>query len=104
VVLSTLEEVLDINMNNQILINKVQGIVGMLSTPVSASEAADGWTSESKKLSKMFFEKLEQEIQSGESLPPMNISRSLDHYGVIGGEILEIAAQISNELRTLRKE
>lgn len=86
-------------MNDQILLEKIDGVIDVLAVPLSASEAADGWTPESKKVIKIFFEGLKQKLQSGETLPPMNISRSLDHWGVISGEILEKAAQISNELR-----
>lgn len=86
-------------MSDQILIDKIDDIVEMLSCPVSISEAADGWTSESKKAVTVFLVELKNKIQSGETLPPMNISRSLDHWGVVGGDILERTAQLSNELR-----
>lgn len=87
-------------MDNQILIEKIDGVIEALSASVSASEATDGWTPESKKAIKTFFEGLKDKLQSGGDLPPMSISRALDHWGVISGEILEKSAQISNELRS----
>ena len=60
------------------------------------SEAADGWTPESKKSVKRFFESLKKTLQSNDTVPEMNIARSLDHWGIISGEILEQSAQISN--------
>lgn len=81
---------------------KIDQVMTMLAVPLSSAEAKDGWTVESKKAIKSYFEDLKEKLQSGDTLPPLNISRGLDHRGVVGGPILELAAQISNELR-LRK-
>lgn len=89
-------------MVNQTIDKKIDEVIADLSAPVSASESADGWTPESKKAIKTFFEDLKQKLQSGEALPPLNISRALDHWGVVSGSILEKSAQISNELRLRR--
>ena len=91
-------------MSDQNILEKIDSIIEALSTSVSASEVADGWTPESKKAVKAFFEGLKEKLQSGEALPPMSISRALDHWGVISGEILEKSAQISNELRSSKRE
>lgn len=89
-------------MANQTIDQKIDEVIADLSTPVSASESADGWTLESKKAIKAFFEDLQKKLQSDEALPPLNISRALDHWGVVSGQILEKSAQISNELRLRR--
>lgn len=81
---------------------KINEVIADLSAPVSISEATDGWTPESKAAIKIFFEDLKRKLQAGEALPPLNISRALDHWGVINGPILEKSAQISNEIRLLR--
>jgi len=86
-------------MVNQTVENQIDVMLAQLSAPLSTSEAADGWTSESKATTKTFFEGLKEKLQSGEPLPPLSISRALDHWGVIGGEMLEMAAKISNQLR-----
>ena len=86
-------------MENQSIDNKIDEVIADVSAPVSASEFVDGWTPESKKAIKTFFEDLKRKLQSGEALPPLNISRALDHWGVVSGTILEKAAQISTELR-----
>lgn len=86
-------------MSNQTVENQIDVMLAQLSAPLSASEAADGWTSESKAATKTFFEELKQKLQSGDLLPPLSISRALDHWGVTGGEMMEMAAQISNKLR-----
>lgn len=87
-------------MVNQVIEKEIDVMLARLSAPLSASEVADGWTSESKVATKEFFEGLKQKILSDEPLPPLSISRALDHWGVTGGDMLEIAAQISNQLRT----
>jgi hypothetical protein len=89
-------------MVNQTIDKKIDEVIANLSTPVSASETADGWTPESKRAIQTFFEDLKKKLQSGEALAPLNISRALDHWGVVSGSILEKSAQISNELRLRR--
>jgi hypothetical protein len=81
---------------------KIDAIISQLSSPLSSSESTDGWTAESKTAARKFFEGLGQKLQSGEPLPPLGISRALDHWGVTSGGILEMAAQISNQLREYR--
>jgi len=87
-------------MVNQAIYQKIGDIIAELSAPVSASEAEDGWTLESKKAIKAYFENLRQKLQKGEALPPLDVCRGMDHWGVISGPILEKVAQISNELRS----
>jgi hypothetical protein len=86
-------------MKHKRILEKIDCVIDALAVPVSASEAADGWTPESKKAVKRFFESLKQTLQSDAIVPDMNIARALDHWGIISGDILEQSAQISNELR-----
>ena len=83
----------DLPVSGQNILVKIDSIIEALSTSISAAETADGWTPESKEAVKTFFVGLKDKLQSGEALPPMSISRALDHWGVIGGEILEKSAQ-----------
>lgn len=78
---------------------KIDFVIAELSVPVSASESADGWTPESKKAIKAYFENLKQKLQAGEALPALDVCRGMDLWGVVSGPVLEKAAQISNELR-----
>ena len=86
-------------MSDQSIDTKISVLLESLACPLSAIEAADGWTSESKSAMKVFSENLRKQLHSGNFLPPLNISRALDHWGVVSGELLEAAAKISNELR-----
>ena len=88
-----------LSMSEQTVEHEIETMLARLSAPLSAEEAADGWTAESKSATKLFFEDLKQKLLRDESLPPLSISRSLDHWGVVGGNLLEAAARISNQLR-----
>jgi hypothetical protein len=99
---SSLEQIQDIEMVNQTVEQKIDDVIAELSVPVSASESADGWTPESKKAIKAYFENLKPKLQAGEVLPPLDVCRGMDHWGVVSWPTLEKAAQISNELRLRR--
>ena len=86
-------------MIEQTVEREIEAMLAKLSAPLSAEEAADGWTSQSKSATKVLFEDLKQKLQRGEPLPPLSISRSLDHWGVVSGDLLDAAARISNQLR-----
>jgi len=86
-------------MIEQTVEREIEAMLARLSAPLSAEEAADGWTNQSKSATKVLFEDIRQKLQRGESLPLLNISRSLDHWGVVSGNLLDAAARISNQLR-----
>lgn len=90
-------------MTNSIIEQKIDALLALLVSPLTSSEAADGWTPECKQAMTVFFEELVQKLKAGEQLPSLSISRSLDHWGVVKGELLEKVAQISNELRASGK-
>jgi len=98
-----LEQVQVIEMVNKTVEQKIDDVITDLGAPVSTSESADGWSPESKIAIKAYFENLKQALQAGRALPPLDVCRGMDHWGVIGGPILEKAAQISNELRAALK-
>ncbi|HLO65320.1 MAG TPA: hypothetical protein VK165_20345 [Azonexus sp.] len=91
-------------MVNQTLEEMIDEVIIDLSNPVSALESVDGWTTESKHAMKIFFEDIKKKLRSNDELPPLFISKGLDHWGVVGGQILEKSAQISNELRAIRSQ
>lgn len=87
-------------MNEQTVEQEIKTILARLSAPLNAEEAADGWTTQSKSATKLLFEDLKQKLQRGDQLPSLSISRSLDHWGVVSGDLLDMAARISNQLRS----
>jgi hypothetical protein len=67
---------------------------------LAESDIANGWTPDAQKFASDFFQQLKRDILEGKQLPPMSIARILNHWNVVGGEILHLAAEISNELRS----
>lgn len=88
-------------MNATELIPDIESLMAMLGQPVSTEEAEDGWTQQSKEAALVYFTSLRQAITTGNSLPPLGIVRSLDHWGVVSGALLEEAARITNKLREI---
>ena len=78
-------------------------MLSRLTEPMSLDQMAEGWTAESKDAARSFFLGLKRDLQSNKPLPPLSISRALDHWGVTSGESLELATEISNRLRSHRK-
>jgi hypothetical protein len=80
--------------------NKIDTLITSLTAPLSAQESADGWTPESKSAMADFFQDLRDKLRTGGALPPvLHVTRAMDHWGVNSGPLLDLAAQISNELR-----
>lgn len=80
----------------------IDELIVILARPVSPAEHEDGWRQPTKEAARQYFEDLLQRLKSGQELPPLNIARSLDHSGVIGGSLLEKIATVSNKLRKLK--
>lgn len=78
---------------------QIQTIRRALRSPVSPEEDADGWTTKSKEAANNYLGTIEAALASGNRLPPLGIVRGLDHWGVVGGELLESIATVSNLLR-----
>ena len=85
------------------VVQEIDLVIESLGSPVTAKEASDGWTSKSKMAVHALMKSLKEKLQSGTELPPMSISKALDHWGVIDGEILERVAEISNQIRQLQR-
>ncbi len=74
-------------------------ILSALSDPPTPEELQGGWTQESKHAAHKYVTELSAALNSGAPLPPLGIVRGLDHWGVIGGDLLESIAKVSNTLR-----
>lgn len=74
-------------------------ILTVLSVPPTSEEEIDGWSNESKNAAYKYFSELHTAFASGATLPPLGIVRGLDHWGVVGGELLESIARVTNQLR-----
>jgi hypothetical protein len=92
-----------IEMTERTLEQRIVALIEKLSLPPSAIEVREGWTDKSKSAIKKLLEDLLSKLRAGRPLPPVNISRGMDTWGITSGEILEEGAAISNELRRRRE-
>jgi len=81
------------------IVDAVDAVIRKLSVAVTTSEAKDGWTSQSKQAAAKYFSELRQSLTEGNTLPPLDIVRGLDHWGVTGGDLLKEIARVTNALR-----
>jgi hypothetical protein len=70
-----------------------------LSTPPTSSEFKEGWTESSKKAMKNMVGDVQNRLRSGQPNIDISFSRGMDSWGIVEGEILEEAAELSNALR-----
>ena len=86
------------------IIARVEGLIEKLGQPISSAEAADGWTEEPRRDWIKFFVDLRNRLRDGKPLTRkekssfVHIGRWMDHDGIIGGELLDEACRISNDL------
>ena len=78
---------------------EIEEIIAELSLPVTAAEDAAGWTPQSKEAALKYFFGMRTSLVSGTAIPPLGVARALDHWGVVGGELLEKIAKLTNKLR-----
>lgn len=79
---------------------EIEELIGELSAPLTPAETRSGWRQEIKESTQQYFEDILERVRSKEALPALDIVRSLDHSGVIGGLLLHKVAKIVNKLRS----
>lgn len=79
--------------------DQIENIVATLRLPVTEEEGAGGWTAQSKEAALKYFVGLQHSLESGQPMPPPGIVRGLDHWGIIGGALLESIAKATNNIR-----
>jgi hypothetical protein len=72
-----------------------------LSRPMPEGATRDGWRQETWDKWAGVFSDLATSLAEGRPVAPASISRALDFDGVHGGAILEAAATLSNQIRSL---
>ena len=77
----------------------VDEIILKLSGQLPEEEMKQGWSETSQDAMLTFFRDLRIKLSNGESLPYLGILRGLDHWGVEGGEIFHLVAQLDHKLR-----
>ena len=79
---------------------QIESIMQTLQAPITEEESSVGWSVPSKEAAHIYFIGLHAALDSGNPLPPLGIVRGLDHWGVVGGDLLESIAKATNQLRS----
>ena len=81
----------------------LDALMQQLERPLSNEELANGWTEGAKTNYLEMLRNLKAGLESGkidlQTLGRMNLPRSMDHWGIIGGRILDMAASMEVALR-----
>ena len=70
-----------------------------MNAPLREDEIKNGWSPESQEVAKTYLEALKSALISRADLPSLGITRGLDHWGVVGGDLFEDIARVTNKLR-----
>lgn len=87
-------------MDRAVLVNEVRRYITRLKEPLSQSDAVAGWEPANRADAIMMFIDLENNLVSGE-LPKPSLIRTLDSWGMAGGDLLRKAAEIEIQLSAL---
>lgn len=81
------------NDEDQLLL--VRALIDRLRSDLTADDVDNGWNEDSRRNYLAYFIGLEKKIVDGERIEAGSISRSMDHWGIGGGQTLEMAARLS---------
>jgi hypothetical protein len=83
------------------LTDKIEAVIAILKSPVSAEQAAEGWTDEAKQGILLFFDNLLKDVKNEEEVKYVGLVRGLDAWGIEpGGVLYEQAMEIARELNS----
>lgn len=87
------------------LLHNIQLMLEQLAQPVTAEEAAHNWTDGIKKNYEVLFNEIQTCLVTGQEFPwpDYNMARGLDFNGVFSGDLLQLSAKISHQLREYRE-
>jgi hypothetical protein len=78
---------------------ELKELIAALSQPFPVVASNDGWRPETWVKWRDIFIRLQSSLESGQPVPDASIARAMDFDGIVGGELLDRAARISNALR-----
>ncbi len=88
------------------IVKRVDDAIRQLSRPLGGLELASGWTEPGRIAMLRFFELLREDLINDvdvRSKPQyLSITRGMDHWGVVDGEILRQAGEISAKIKSLQ--
>jgi hypothetical protein len=74
-------------------------LVEIFSQPFPRALDRDGWCERSWAKWGRIFQEMQKTFVAGDSLPDASIARAMDFDGIVGGDLLERAARVSNLIR-----
>lgn len=81
------------------VVSSIERLAEKLEHPLSQVDVDNGWSEECRVSTLLFLRTLKENALRSEYMPNMSLSRSLDHWGVVNGDLLEEAARLSNVYR-----
>ena len=83
------------------ILTEVESLIRDLAAPLAQSEIAFGWTPQCQSATLKLLIEVRVALVERRPFGKLNIGRGLDHWGVVGGRLLENACRLSNGLREL---
>jgi hypothetical protein len=83
-------------MNRAELLAALDVICEKLRSPLPKAELDAGWTSARTSDYLRTFEAVRAAVQAGRKAPDMNAVRTMDHSGIVTGELFDLACAIEN--------
>ena len=82
----------------------IDAIIDRLSLGLSDDDVQHGGNQQSRQGLLEFFVDLRANVVEGDLPRYLFVARGMDHWGITGGEPLELGALISNQIRELQHE
>lgn len=70
-----------------------------LSQTLSPVDTQNGWTVDAQQAIGLLIADLRVKLATGKELPHISLSRGLDSWGILGGDLAEATAVLSNAMR-----
>jgi hypothetical protein len=77
------------------LLQQIDCMIERLSNTLPVKETEGGWTRKSQEFFLEFFGKLKRALLKGETMACGSIGRGMDHWGIVSGNLLKDADEIS---------
>lgn len=84
------------------IVRDVEDAIRKLNYPLSEKDKGFGWTDSRRQDILRYFEKLQEDLNSGRDIPFFSLIRALDGMGISEGDLLEELCQINNAVNRLQ--
>jgi hypothetical protein len=96
-------------MERREILEKIEELINLLSSPLDASEIKNGWDAELQTRWKLFYQNMYEYIKTGKPLSKKpeytsSICRALDFSGIMKGKFFDYAIDIECRLREIKNK